>query len=569
MLNLGDSVDRYVIEAVLGEGGMGRVYRALDPRLGRRVALKVLLADGVSPKVKADAALRMMREARAAAAFSHPNVVAIHDVGEIEGAPYITMELVSGTTLRDYVGDPNVSAPQKLEWLQHVARGLGAAHRAGLVHRDIKPENVMVTTDGLVKILDFGIARRAEDLAIVDSGAPTAAAPLASLTAEGMTLGTPQYMSPEQLQAASVDGRTDQFAWGVMAWELFVGALPWGAARNGAQLVAAVLAMPVPPLVDAAPGVSAKVSEVVARSLSKERDRRFATMDELLAALQGKPADLPTPVSQGAAFEATALQPRTPAAMADGAGVQLIPAQPSVSTTAGSAIAVAPTERPIATARRPRWLRWAVIVALILTATGVPSALRRFVGAGNGGNGGSGRRAPADDATPMVGACAAGTKNDCSADSSAWCDVEGHVVACCAAGLAAMGTDGVCDCPPGGSEPDAGVAACPKKATTTGVANAGAVIAALRPKFRACYNRGLTANQSLEGRATIELTIAPDGRVFHARVAEGRMASQSVQRCLLDELRKSTFDPPPGGRSSLTIPVSFVTTNDAAKPASN
>src|SRR5579863_5462590 len=137
MPKVSDSVDRYVLEAEIGEGGMGRVYRALDPRLGRRVALKVLLADGRG-QVRVEAAARMMREARAAAAFNHPNVVAIYDVGEVDGSPYIAMELVSGHTLRAVSGDATVSSEKKLSWLMDVARGLAAAHRAGLVHRDIK-----------------------------------------------------------------------------------------------------------------------------------------------------------------------------------------------------------------------------------------------------------------------------------------------------------------------------------------------------------------------------------------------------------------------------------------------
>jgi tRNA A-37 threonylcarbamoyl transferase component Bud32/tetratricopeptide (TPR) repeat protein len=288
MPTVGDQVGRYLIEGILGEGGMGRVYRARDTVLGRRVALKVMLAEGVSERVRAEAAARMMREARAVAAFSHANVVAIHDIGEVEGNPYIAMELVAGATLRAYVGDKAVSNAQKLGWLVDVARGLGAAHRAGLVHRDIKPENVMITSDGAAKILDFGIARRSEDSAAIDGGAPTAAANLASLTAEGIVIGTPQYMPPEQLQGHPLDGRADQFAWAVMAWELFVGELPWGASKHGAQLVAAVLAAPVKPLSEVATDADPRTSDAIARALSKDPKDRYASMDELLAALTGK-----------------------------------------------------------------------------------------------------------------------------------------------------------------------------------------------------------------------------------------------------------------------------------------
>jgi serine/threonine-protein kinase len=288
VLTIGGLVDRFVIEAELGEGGMGRVYRALDPRLGRRVALKVLVSAG-SDGVDEEGEARMMREARAAAAFNHPNVVTIYEVGRAESGPYIAMELVAGRTLRASIGGATTPDAKKLSWLVEVARGLAAAHRAGLVHRDIKPDNVMITADGAVKILDFGIARDAEMASNdVDSRAATAAAPLPSLTAAGQILGTVQYMAPEQLRGEPLDGRCDQFAWGVMAWELFTGRLPWGSAGNPALLVSAVLSVPVRPLHDVLPNLAPKVSSVVARALSKNRDTRFASMDELLAALEGE-----------------------------------------------------------------------------------------------------------------------------------------------------------------------------------------------------------------------------------------------------------------------------------------
>jgi len=309
VLRAGDSIDRYVIEAVIGEGGMGRVYRALDPRLGRRVAIKLLLPDG-SEKRRAQAAERMQREARAAAAFSHPNVIAIHDVGEHEGSPYIAMEFVSGRTLRDLAHDAAASDAKKLAWLLDIARGLAAAHRAGLVHRDIKPDNVMVTQDGIVKILDFGIARRADaEGSEVDVDAATGVAHLPSLTAEGHIVGTPQYMAPEQLRGEPLDRRCDQFAWGVMAWELLAGASPWGAPTNPAMLITAVLSSEPRSLHEARPAVSGVVSDAVARAMSKRRDSRFGAMDELVAAIEGKAAEAPAvpPSQEEPAFTAPTL----------------------------------------------------------------------------------------------------------------------------------------------------------------------------------------------------------------------------------------------------------------------
>jgi eukaryotic-like serine/threonine-protein kinase len=157
----GHSIGRYVIESPLGEGGMGEVYRARDSKLERSVALKVLRIDtsGASEDWE-HAVMRMQREAQAVAALSHPGIVAIYDIGEHEGSPFIAMELVGGQPLRDLIGK-DTPVGTRLRILMDVARALGAAHEAGFVHRDIKPENILVRQDGVAKVLDFGIARRA------------------------------------------------------------------------------------------------------------------------------------------------------------------------------------------------------------------------------------------------------------------------------------------------------------------------------------------------------------------------------------------------------------------------
>ncbi|HEY4121735.1 MAG TPA: serine/threonine-protein kinase, partial [Byssovorax sp.] len=217
MLKPGDTVERYTVEAILGEGGMGSVYRAHDERLERHVALKVVrLEKGEDEGARRDSTARLVREARAAAKLDHPNAVSIFDVGELDGTAFIAMELVPGRTLRAALAEiPPPAVGDRVRWLVDVARALAAAHRAGIVHRDVKPENVMVRPDGVVKVLDFGIARRAKRG--VDPSAPTEEGTIATLTQAGVHVGTPAYMAPEQIKGDAIDGRTDQFAWGVLA----------------------------------------------------------------------------------------------------------------------------------------------------------------------------------------------------------------------------------------------------------------------------------------------------------------------------------------------------------------
>lgn len=274
MLTPGAKAGRYVVESILGEGGMGIVYQAHDEKLDRKVALKMLASAG-------DEAARglVLREARAVAALDHPNAIAIYDVGEVDGEPYIAMELVQGDTLRAYVGDTRASVGRKIRWLVDVARALGAAHRAGIVHRDVKPENVMVRPDGRIKVLDFGIARRN---APVDPAAPTARAqPTASTT--GGFLGTPMYMAPEQVRGRAADGRTDQFSWGVVAYELLEGQRPWEA-QDALGIVAAMMSEPPRPM--SASSLPDEVKRVVMRAISLAPAERFGSMEDIVELLE-------------------------------------------------------------------------------------------------------------------------------------------------------------------------------------------------------------------------------------------------------------------------------------------
>jgi eukaryotic-like serine/threonine-protein kinase len=272
----GDTFGRYVVEEVLGTGGGGQVYRARDTLLHRAVALKVLLESAVDTEQGAVRA-RILREARAAAQLNHPNVVSIFDVGEQDGVPYMAMELVSGRSLRSYVGAPDLSIQRRLRWLSDIALALAVAHENGLVHRDVKPENVIVRDDGFIKVVDFGIARRT----VVDPRGPTGVQ-----STENASAGTPHYMAPEQIRNLPLDGRADQFGWGVTAYELLSGgALPWDSSGGALKYVAAVLDEDAAPLAERARALPAEVGIVIDRTVRRAREERFATMEEVVRAL--------------------------------------------------------------------------------------------------------------------------------------------------------------------------------------------------------------------------------------------------------------------------------------------
>jgi serine/threonine-protein kinase len=281
VLRPGDKFDRYIIEQSLGQGGMGVVYRAHDPKLHRSVALKILAAKPhTEPSaLESEGAARLLREARAAAAIDHPNAVAIFDVGEVDGVPFIAMERVDGQTLRAKMTDPSSTTSQKIGWLIDVAGALNAAHERGLVHRDVKPENVMVRHDGSAKVLDFGIARRAKT-----DAPPEERLSVPTITGEGVVVGTPLYMSPEQIRGDKLDGRSDQFSWGAMAYELLSGKLAWGTIDDGLKIVANILSRDPEPL-DRVAAVPEKIAKVVQRALAKDPDDRFPSMRAASSAL--------------------------------------------------------------------------------------------------------------------------------------------------------------------------------------------------------------------------------------------------------------------------------------------
>jgi eukaryotic-like serine/threonine-protein kinase len=290
---VGATLGNYCIVARLGEGGMGVVYRAEDTRLRRTVALKVLL-DATQSEEKRQ---RFLREARSAAAVTHPNVAVVYQIDEAGGRIYIAMELVEGENLRESIrrGPLEVAAARELSG--QIARGLAAAHAKGIVHRDLKPENVMVTPAGDVKLLDFGIAKSARELA--SSSEPPLSDPAASFvtTELGHILGTPEYMSPEQAMGDPLDVRSDVFSLGIVLYEMLAGARPFHGSTPGA-VMASIARDPSPPLRPLAPGVDPETEAIVLRCLAKAPRDRFASAGEIVAALSGRTPQRVTPLSR-------------------------------------------------------------------------------------------------------------------------------------------------------------------------------------------------------------------------------------------------------------------------------
>ena len=278
-LTSGVRLGPYEVVGPLGAGGMGEVYRGRDPRLGREVAIKVLPA---AVSTDPERLHRFEQEARAAAALNHPNILAVYDIGQHDGAPYIVSELLEGETLRDRITEGALPVRTAVEYAVQIAHGLAAAHEKGIVHRDLKPGNVFVTTDGRVKILDFGLAKLV-DPEPTGAGAsllPTAAAD----TAPGVVLGTFGYMSPEQVRGATVDRRSDIFALGVMLYELLTGRRAF-ARETAPETMTAILREDVPDLHASAPQVTPHLEQVLRRCLDKDPSRRFQSTQDLAFAL--------------------------------------------------------------------------------------------------------------------------------------------------------------------------------------------------------------------------------------------------------------------------------------------
>ena len=309
MIESGTVFGPYRVIEKIGAGGMGEVYRALDPRLEREVALKIisdsfLVSDPTSspspagtPRSRAEVSHeRFLREARAVATLNHPNICAIYDVGEQEGQPYLVMELLHGETLQQYLSHYRLTPSEVISLGQQAASALGAAHARGIIHRDIKPANLFVVDSARdrkqLKILDFGVAKKQGAEASLDSrffdsqnNTATSTGSSLGLTTPGSTFGTAAYMSPEQAKGDPLDHRTDLFSLGSVLYEMATGRPPFGD-RSTAGVFAALLMKDPPPVSSINPAMPSGLDSIIAKPLAKDRDQRYRSAEQLAADLE-------------------------------------------------------------------------------------------------------------------------------------------------------------------------------------------------------------------------------------------------------------------------------------------
>ncbi len=319
-------IGKYLVKRELGRGGMGAVYLAEQPGLGREVAIKQLVASAAADPV---ALKRFLQEAQVMARTSHPNLVQVHDLELMGTENYIVLEFVRGKSLRDWINQGPIPPPQVFAVMHGVLQALDYAHKRAIVHRDMKPENVLLSDDGMVKVADFGIARLTDDSGVGGTATKT-----------GTTVGTPQYMSPEQVASSKVDGRSDLYSAGIMFYELVTGQPPFTASEaDGPFTLMAkhVQAPPKPPSVFQ-PGLDPILEQVILKSIAKRPEDRFQTGEEFDTAMS-RAADRMCPgwqrsLEPGADLSRmvpgvapAAVVPATPIGIAIGQPAMAVPAQ--------------------------------------------------------------------------------------------------------------------------------------------------------------------------------------------------------------------------------------------------
>ncbi len=270
---------QYEILSFIGSGGMGEVYKAKDLKLGRPVAIKVLHKELATDPERLS---RFEQEARAASALDHPNIVTIFDISEVEALHFIVMQFVDGKTLRELIAGGRLGLSQILHISIQIADGLAKAHSAGIAHRDLKPDNIMITDDGLVIIVDFGLAKLIEiadfsEASTKDMGQPH--------TKEGHIVGTAPYMSPEQAQGQKVDARSDIFSFGSVLYEMVTGRRAFSA-ETTVGLLGAIVQTEPKKVSELVPSVPLDLDKLITRAMRKEKERRFQHMSDMKVALQ-------------------------------------------------------------------------------------------------------------------------------------------------------------------------------------------------------------------------------------------------------------------------------------------
>jgi serine/threonine-protein kinase len=341
-LGVNTTLSHYRIVSKIGEGGMGVVYLAQDTKLDRKVALKILPADLASNRDRMD---RFVREAKAAAALSHPNIAQIFEIGEDNGTHYIAMEFIDGVTLREKIRRERAELRKLLRYLQHTAEGLAKAHAAGIVHRDLKPDNIMITLDGHAKILDFGLAKliepRLTETSDDENHTEAATAILQQHSTPGVIMGTVGYMSPEQAQGKTneIDQRSDIFSFGCILYEAVTGHKAF-AGKDVVDSLNKIIREPVAPISEFRPDAPNHLQRIVRRCLAKDREERYQTIKDVAIELRDLRHEL-----EGAGIDTTVPPARSETTAGAGGEIKTVEtggpqtgsAVASISTPASSA----------------------------------------------------------------------------------------------------------------------------------------------------------------------------------------------------------------------------------------
>ena len=288
MLTGGQKLGHYKILSAIGAGGMGEVYLVQDTKLDRKVALKILPPEFAED---ADRMSRFVREAKSVSALNHPNIITIHEIGVSDGTHFIATEFIEGETLHSNLKKQSLNLKSVLEMTIQVVSALDAAHRAGIVHRDIKPENVMIRPDGVVKILDFGIAKLSSPPVVASGSSEDATAIKPQSTSPGMIVGTANYMSPEQAKGKDIDARSDIFSFGIVFYEMLTGRRAFEG-ETALESISSILKDEPQPISRILPEIPNEIERIVNKTLRKDRDERYQTAKDLLIDLKDAKHDL-------------------------------------------------------------------------------------------------------------------------------------------------------------------------------------------------------------------------------------------------------------------------------------